>query len=80
MKNIKIPENVTPRWDENAKQNYIEYQNDGATYKMWIEDEKSIAAKLDIVNKYNLSGAGFWEKDRETPGVWAIAKDKLGIN
>ena len=46
MKNIKIPENVTPRWDENAKQNYIEYQNDGSTYKMWIEDEKSIAAKF----------------------------------
>ena len=79
MKDVKIPENVTPKWDENARQNYYEYQRDGITYKMWIEDEKSISEKLELVKKYNLSGAGFWEKDRETSGVWNIVKEKLEI-
>ena len=78
MKNIKIPQNVTARWDEITKQNYYEYQNNGVTYKMWMEDEQSISEKINLVNQYNLAGAGFWEKDRETPGVWNIVKEKLG--
>ena len=51
--------------EEDLKQYYIEYNQGDTTYKMWIEDQESISAKLDLVNKYNLAGAGFWEKDRE---------------
>lgn len=77
MKNVNIPNGVTKTWNDNSKQNYIEYENGGAKYKMWIEDEQSISAKLDLVNKYKLGGAGFWEKDRENEAVWDIVKEKL---
>ena len=77
MKDISIPENITTTWDNSAKQNYYEYEKDGAKYKMWIEDETSISYKLDLVKKYKLSGAGFWEKDRETKGVWSVINEKL---
>jgi len=78
MKDIKIPNGVEAKWDDRLKQNYIEY-SDGAQgkYKMWIEDVKSISAKLDLVNHYELAGAGFWEKDRETEDVWEVIKEKL---
>ena len=77
MKDIVIPENVTKKWDDNLKQNYIEYNQDGSLYKMWIEDEESIKAKLDLVEKYDLAGAGFWEKDREKDTIWDIVEEKL---
>ena len=77
MNKVTIPTGVTKIWDNDAKQNYIEYKEGNATYKMWIEDEDSISAKLDLVNKYDLAGAGFWEIDRETAGVWKIVQDKL---
>ena len=64
-------------WLDDAKQNYIEYTENGFTYKMWVEDEKSIAAKLDLVKKYNLGGAAFWEKGCETSGVWDVVKEKM---
>ena len=80
MNKITIPSGVEKNWDDATKQYYIEYTSDGATYKMWIEDTESISAKLDLINKYKLTGAGFWEKDRETSDVWEIVKDKLGIN
>lgn len=80
MKNVNVPDGVSKEWLESAKQNYIEYESDGAKYKMWIEDEESISAKLDLVNKYNLAGAGFWEKDREKEDIWSIVKEKLNIN
>lgn len=82
MKSIDkaLPENVKKTWDENLKQNYVEYKQNGATYKMWIEDEKSIEAKLDLINQYQLAGAAFWEKDMEANSVWNLVASKLGIN
>ena len=59
------------------KANYIEYSSGDTKYRMWIEDEDSISAKLDLVNAYNLAGAGFWEKDRENEDIWDIVEEKL---
>lgn len=70
----KIPEGVEKVWNDDTKQYYVEYTKNGATYKMWIEDEESIKAKLELVQKYELAGSAFWEKDRETPGVWKLVK------
>ena len=79
MRSVTVPEGVEKTWDEETKQYYIEYERDGATYKMWIEDEESIKAKLDLINNYNLAGAGFWSKDRESNTVWSIINEKLNI-
>ena len=46
---------------------------------MWVEDEKSITEKLKLINKYNLAGGAYWEKDRETDNIWQITKDELGL-
>ena len=64
---------------EDLKQFYVEYQKKGTTYKIWMEEEQSISAKLDLVNKYGLAGASFWTKDREMEEIWPIIKQKLGI-
>lgn len=79
MRDITIPNGAQVTWNDTEKQNYMEYTEGDATYKMWIEDEQSISAKLDLINKYDLAGAGFWEKDREKDGIWKIVSEKLGI-
>jgi len=35
---------------------------------------------LDLINKYNLAGAGFWSKDREANTIWSIIAETLNIN
>ena len=80
MNNIAIPAGAEKKWDEATKQNYIEYKQNNSTYKMWIEDADSISAKIDLINKYELAGAGFWEIGRENADIWQIASSKLGIN
>ena len=77
MRSVTIPEGVTPTWDENTKQNYMEYTQNGTTYKMWIEDEDSLKAKMDLINKYELAGGAFWSKDRESNTIWAVIADEL---
>lgn len=81
MKDVdkELPASAERKWDENLKQNYVEYKQNGATYKMWIEDEKSIEAKLDFINQYQLGGAAFWRKDMEPNSIWDLVSTKLGI-
>lgn len=79
MRSVTIPDGVEKTWDENTKQYYIEYEQNGTTYKMWIEDEESLKAKLNLVNEYDLAGGAFWSKDRESNTVWGIIADKLNI-
>ena len=68
---------TTKEWLDDAKQNYIEYQESGYTYKMWVEDEESIKQKLNLINEYNLAGAAFWEKGCEDDSIWNIIKEKI---
>lgn len=75
--NNLIPSNATKTWDEDLQQYYVEYKKGGATYKIWFEDEKSIEAKLDLVSKYNLGGAAYWEYDRATNSIWNLIESKI---
>ena len=59
-----LPENQVATWDEELKQYYVEYEEDGKKYKMWVENEKSVGEKINLANQYNLAGIAFWEKDR----------------
>ena len=79
MRSVTVPDGVEKVWDEDTKQYYMEYTRGDATYKMWIEDEESIKAKLDLINKYELAGAGFWSKDRESNTIWNIVAEELQI-
>ena len=72
-----IPEGVAIKWDEKTKQNYGEWERSGYKYQIWIEDEKSIEQKLNLINTYELAGGAFWEKDRETDSIWRLAESKL---
>ena len=78
MRSVTIPDGVEKTWDENTKQYYIEYERNGTTYKMWIEDEESLKAKMDLINQYELAGGAFWSKDRESNTIWSIVAEELG--
>lgn len=81
MKNVEknIPDGKETVWDDGCKQNYLQYEKSGTTYKMWIEDETSITQKLNLVSQCNLAGAGFWVKGFETESIWKIIEEKLDI-
>lgn len=78
MRSVTIPDGVEKTWDENTKQYYVEYERNGTTYKMWIEDEESLKGKMDLINQYELAGGAFWSKDRESNTIWAIVAEELG--
>lgn len=79
MKNIDsiLPRGVNKQWDDNLKQYYVEYQDGQYTKKMWIEDEKSLKEKINLINSNNLGGVASWEKGMETDNFWTFLKENL---
>ena len=74
-----IPTNVEKQWKEDLQQYYVEYQQNGYVYKIWIEDDESFSKKLNLINEYNLAGAGYWRKGLESTSIWEIIKEKLNL-
>jgi spore germination protein YaaH len=50
------------------------------TYTIWYENETSINAKLDLVNKYDLKGTGSWSLGQEVTSIWNNYKALLNKN
>ncbi|MEH7386574.1 cell wall-binding repeat-containing protein [Bacillus sp. JJ1521] len=44
-------------------------------YTIWYENEQSIKAKVDLVDKYNIKGTGSWSLGQENHALWAEFKE-----
>ena len=64
--------NVEPVWNKEAGQYYGEYQKDDATYKIWLEEDESIEAKLKLIDKADLAGIACWKLGLEKESVWNV--------
>ena len=47
---------VQASWDEDTRQNYAQWDADGGTYKIWLEDSQSLEEKLKLIKKNDLAG------------------------
>lgn len=64
-------------WDETTCQNYGEIQEDSIFYQVWLEDEDSIEAKLNIMQKYNIAGVAAWKLGFEKASIWDVIGNYL---
>lgn len=64
--------NATPQYDSSTGQDYVEWNEGTATYKMWLENSKSIDKRLKFMDKYNLGGSAFWKLGQETDNIWNV--------
>lgn len=81
MKNTDtvIPNDATKTWDDDLKQNYVEYTEGSSKKQIWIEDIDSLKAKVSLINENNLAGVASWQKGMETEEVWQMLKEELGL-
>lgn len=68
---------LTPSYDEATGQNYVEYDDDGARKRIWLEDDVSIRARMAIVEEYGLAGAAAWNRSFESGDIWEVIQDEL---
>ncbi len=67
--------NIQVEWDDETCQNYGEYTSGDVLYQVWLEDERSIEVKLNIMQKYGIGGVASWRLGFEKPEIW----DKIEV-
>ena len=66
---------VAASWDETTCQDYATFEADGVTYQIWLENAKSLEAKLQVMSAYQLGGIAEWKLGLETPDVWTLIEN-----
>ena len=65
---------VTLQWLEDTGQHYGQYEEEGSTFRIWLEDAKSIELKLEKVTQHQIAGAAFWKLGLESADVWPVVE------
>ncbi len=66
-------------WSEELGQYVISYTNNsnGVTTLIYVEDENSLKAKLELMSKYDLAGLAAWRRNYETKEVWQVIENAI---
>lgn len=64
-------------WDESVGQYFGSYDKDGATVKIWFEEERSIEEKLKVMKENQLGGIACWKLGMEKPAVWSVIQNYM---
>lgn len=68
------------RYDSTAQAPWFIYtDDDGRLHEVWFEDVRSINAKFDLIDEYNLFGIGYWNSMRPFPQNWVALNSKYNI-
>lgn len=59
-------------WDDTVQQDYATWTVDDTTYKIWLENEKSIEPKLKLMKEHKLAGTAAWALGQETKETWEL--------
>jgi len=60
------------QWDDDAKQDYATWTSGDVTYKIWLENEKSLEPKLALMRENKLAGTAAWALGQETSNIWEL--------
>lgn len=82
-KALLLDQNADAQWDHEIGSFYGEYAavEDGETvlYRIWLEDENSIAEKLKIFKINDLAGVAGWRRGFENESVHVLLKEACGL-
>lgn len=64
------------QFDETAQAPFFRYfDEEGIEHEVWFEDARSIAAKLELVEKYDLAGIFYWTLMSPFPQNWTVLEN-----
>ncbi len=76
-KQLMIDKGARIEWNEEVAQYYAEYKEGDSTFKMWIEDQRSLEQKLNVATGYRLAGIAGWKLGLESAEAWEAIRQYL---
>ncbi|TCM87988.1 spore germination protein YaaH [Paenibacillus sp. BK033] len=77
VKEIIASKKLTPKLDEAAGQNYVEYKENGALNRIWIEDALSIQSRVKLMRELGLAGVATWNRSFQTSSIWPVIDEAI---
>lgn len=77
IKKLIEEKKLTPTYSEETGQQFVQYQDEENTIKIWIEDETSMKARAHLVKKYDFAGIASWKRGFERPEIWNTIQETL---
>ncbi|MFC7678552.1 glycosyl hydrolase family 18 protein [Paenibacillus sp. GCM10028914] len=60
------------QFDEAAGQNYVEYKEEKTLKRIWIEDETSLKARVEMAQSLELGGIASWTRNLGISQAWEV--------
>lgn len=76
---IAVAHGATIEFDEVAKSPFFRYSENNVEHEVWFEDVRSLSAKFDLVNEFNLNGVGYWQIMRLFIANWKLLESRFFI-
>lgn len=77
IENLINEKNLDTGWNEECAQFYTEYEEDGALYRIWIENDVSIEEKMKLIQENDLAGVAEWKLGFQKNTVWDVINKYL---
>lgn len=75
--NLVSSNKAKKEWDKEKGQYYAEWKDGKDRMRIWLEEEKSLEAKLKLVEKDKVAGIAFWKLGLERKEAWNSITDWL---
>lgn len=73
--------NAQIQYDETAQSPFFTYfDSNGAEHIVYFDDVRSIAARLELVNRYNLAGVSYWNINTFFKPNWVVLNAMYDVN
>jgi len=66
------------QWDAEHQTPYMIYEtSDGNQHITWFEDSRSLEAKLELRDRYDICNVGLWRLGGEDPKIWDVVRNAM---
>ena len=76
---IAIANGAQIQFDPVAASPYFRYIQDGLEHEVWFEDVRSMEAKFNLVQEFDLRGMGYWQIMKLFRANWLLLADRFWI-
>jgi spore germination protein YaaH len=63
---------ATVTWDEVERATHASFSDAGTQNEIWLEDARSLAAKVELATQLHLAGISAWVLGAEDPAFWQV--------
>lgn len=77
--NIARKHHCVIQFDQTAQTPWFTYIHEGREHVVWFEDVRSIRQKLELILKYQLKGAGYWNLMRPFTQNWLLLNSLFSV-